>query len=164
MSAQLWDNSSMSGPVSGATFAGREAELDRLCATLVALDTTGARAVLIGGEAGIGKTRLIEELGDRARAAGTLVATGVCTPAEGGGLPYGPVVGILRDLSCRLDEPTAAPKSANEPGSPSKRARRRPVAHPRRVRSKRDPKSAGRRDEPIPPPTRREPRRVDAVG
>ena len=93
---------------SSATFAGRDAELDRLGAALVALDMTGAQTVLIGGEAGIGKTRLIEELRDRARAAGAVVATGVCSPTEGGGLPYGPVMGILRDLSRQLDEHTAA--------------------------------------------------------
>ena len=83
----------------GATFAGREAEIDLLCSALEALDTTGARTVLIGGEAGIGKTRLVEEFGDRARATGAIVVTGVCTSAEGGGLPYGPVVGMLRELA-----------------------------------------------------------------
>jgi pentatricopeptide repeat protein len=108
VSTRLWDDSGVGEPRSGATFAGREAELDLLRGTLAALETTGARTLLIGGEAGIGKTRLIEELRDRARAAGALVATGVCTPAEGGGLPYGPVVGVLRDLSRQLDQPTAA--------------------------------------------------------
>jgi DNA-binding CsgD family transcriptional regulator/tetratricopeptide (TPR) repeat protein/nucleoside-triphosphatase THEP1 len=94
--------------VSGSTFAGREVELDLLLAALGDLDRSGARTVLIGGEAGIGKTRLVEELRSRARADGTLVATGVCTPTEGGGLPYGPVVGVLRDLSRRLDDETVA--------------------------------------------------------
>ena len=114
MSAPLWEHSLVGEPSfvgerpSGATFAGRDAELDRLGSALVALDNTGAQTVLIGGEAGIGKTRLIEEFRDRARAAGALVATGVCSPAEGGGLPYGPVMGILRDVSRRLDEQTAA--------------------------------------------------------
>ncbi|HWS46551.1 MAG TPA: AAA family ATPase, partial [Acidimicrobiia bacterium] len=98
----------MREPESDITFAGRGAELDLLCGALGALGTTGARTVLIGGEAGIGKTRLIEEFRDRARAAGSLVAIGVCTPAEGGGLPYGPVVGVLRDLSRQLDEATVA--------------------------------------------------------
>jgi DNA-binding CsgD family transcriptional regulator/tetratricopeptide (TPR) repeat protein len=108
VNADLWDNFGMSESASGAVFAGREAELDALLGVLVGLDTTGARTVLVGGDAGIGKTRLVEELRDRARAAGTMVAVGVCTPAEGGGLPYGPVVGVLRDLSRRLDESTAA--------------------------------------------------------
>jgi pentatricopeptide repeat protein len=104
----LWDHGVVSEPSFGATFAGRAAELDRLWGAFVALDTTGTRVVLIGGEAGIGKTRLVDEFRDRARAGGTLVAAGVCTPAEGGGLPYGPVVGVLRDLSRQLDDATAA--------------------------------------------------------
>ena len=50
--------------------------------------------VLVGGEAGIGKTRLVDEFCQRpGREA--LVAAGACVPVAGGGLPYGPVVGIL---------------------------------------------------------------------
>ncbi len=108
MSAGLWEDSGVGEQATGTAFAGRQAELDLLCDTLGSLDATGARTVLIGGEAGIGKTRLIEEFRDRARAAATLVAAGVCTPAVGGGLPYAPVVGVLRELSRQLDEPTAA--------------------------------------------------------
>lgn len=107
MTAEMWDNSRVGEPDSSTTFAGRDADLDLLLDTLVALDADGARTVLLGGEAGIGKTRLIEEFRYRARTEGTTVAVGVCTPAEGGGLPYGPVVGVLRDLSRQLDEPTA---------------------------------------------------------
>ena len=108
MSTEMWDDSRVDVPDSGSPFAGRDAELGLLLDTLVALDTEGARTVLVCGEAGIGKTRLIKEFRRRARAAGALVASGVCTPAEGGGLPYGSVVGALRDLSRQLDEPTAA--------------------------------------------------------
>ncbi len=64
--------------------------------------------VLIGGDAGIGKTRLVAEFRSRARSAGVLVATGACIPTNGGGLPYGPFVGILRDLVRQLDHETAA--------------------------------------------------------
>jgi hypothetical protein len=108
VNAGLWEDSGVDEQATATAFAGRDAELDRLCDALGALDTMGARTVLIGGEAGIGKTRLVEEFRDRARAAGTLVAAGVCTPAVGGGLPYAPVVGVLRDLSRQLDEATAA--------------------------------------------------------
>jgi len=108
VSGPLWDHYLMRGPRSETTFAGRDAELDLLCGALGALEATGARTILVGGEAGIGKTRLIEEFRLRARAAGSLVASGVCTPTEGGGLPYGPVVGVVRDLSRQLDEATAA--------------------------------------------------------
>ncbi len=108
MSGALWDHSRMRESRSETTFAGRDAELDLLCGALGALEATGARTILVGGEAGIGKTRLIEEFRPRARTAGSLVASGVCTPTEGGGLPYGPVVGVVRDLSRQLDEATGA--------------------------------------------------------
>ncbi len=65
-------------------------------------------AVLLGGDAGIGKSRLVDEFRVRARSAGVLVATGACTPTNGGGLPYGPFVGILRDLVRQVDDETAA--------------------------------------------------------
>jgi DNA-binding CsgD family transcriptional regulator/tetratricopeptide (TPR) repeat protein len=113
VTGDVWDDdpvaqrSGLGEPASGAMFAGREVELDLLLSLLADLGATGARTVLIGGEAGIGKTRLVEELRNRARAGGSLVATGVCTPTEGGGLPYGPVVGVLRDLGRQLDDATA---------------------------------------------------------
>ena len=108
MIAELWDDSGVSERPSEAMFAGRDAELDLLWDAFVTLDATGARTVVIGGEAGIGKTRLIEELGHRARAAGALVAVGVSTPAGGSGLAFAPVVGVLRDVARQLDDSVAA--------------------------------------------------------
>jgi DNA-binding CsgD family transcriptional regulator len=88
--------------VSSGTLAGRDSELAAMGAMLDGLETTGARTLLVGGEAGIGKTRLVDELLQRARDAGSLTAVGVCTPSEGGGLAYGPIVGVVRDISSRL--------------------------------------------------------------
>ncbi|MDQ1374547.1 MAG: hypothetical protein QOJ09_1885 [Actinomycetota bacterium] len=96
------------GRPSNPTLVGRVAELGALQARFVALTDRGATTVLVAGEAGIGKSRLIEEFRDRAREAGALVAVGVCTPADGGGLPYGPVVGMLRDLARQLAPHDAA--------------------------------------------------------
>src|SRR6478752_4624834 len=84
--------------VSCPAFVGRAEELDILEATLARVTGGAAATVLVAGDAGIGKTRLVDEFGGRARAGGALVATGVCVPIEGGGLPYGPIVGIFRDL------------------------------------------------------------------
>ncbi len=108
MNAELCDTYGVRERLSSPAFAGRDAELDQLRGALGSLDTTGARTILVGGDAGVGKTRLVEEFCARARAAGSLVAAGVCTPAEGGGLPYGPIVGVLRDLSRQLDERSGA--------------------------------------------------------
>jgi DNA-binding CsgD family transcriptional regulator len=101
----MWNTFAVVERVSSGAFVGRVAELDRLDAALAALRERGAATVLVGGDAGMGKSRLIEEFCVRARGTGghgALVAVGACTPAEGGGLPYGPVVGVLRDVAHQL--------------------------------------------------------------
>ena len=54
--------------------------------------------VIVSGEAGIGKTRLVEELVDGALTEGFQVALGNCSPVRGTRLPYGPVVDLVSDL------------------------------------------------------------------
>ena len=98
----MWNTLAVSERLSSPAFVGRVAELDRLDAALAALDERGAATVLVGGDAGIGKSRLVDEFCARARTNGAFVAVGACTPAEGGGLPYGPVVGVLRDAARQL--------------------------------------------------------------
>jgi len=58
----------------------------------------GPAAVLIGGEAGVGKTRLIGEFTGRAREAGARVLAGGCLELGADGLPFGPFTAMLRDL------------------------------------------------------------------
>jgi len=55
-------------------------------------------AVLIGGEAGMGKTRLIGEFTAVARDAGIRVLTGACLELGADGLPYSPFTAMLREL------------------------------------------------------------------
>ena len=98
----MWNTLAVAEQASNGAFVGRVAELDRLVSALAALPERGAATVLLGGDAGMGKSRLIEEFCARARDGGALVAVGACTPAEGGGLPYGPVVGVLRDVARQL--------------------------------------------------------------
>ena len=84
--------------VSSPIFVGRTAELDRLCR---ALDRASARqpsVVLIAGEAGIGKTRLVTEFSLRAREGGARVLIGGSMQVGETGLPYAPIVGALRPL------------------------------------------------------------------
>ena len=92
-----WDTGDVGPRVSSPEFVGRGEELDAVQSTFSAVAGGRPATLLIGGEAGIGKSRLAEEIADRARAAGAVVATGVSVPIDGG-LAYGPVVGILRDL------------------------------------------------------------------
>jgi DNA-binding CsgD family transcriptional regulator len=94
--------------VSCPDFVGRAEELHLLTAAFESVAAGRAITVLVGGDAGIGKTRLVDEFCERARAEGALVATGVGVPIDGGGLPYGPVVGVLRDIVRQLGESAAA--------------------------------------------------------
>ncbi len=98
----MWNTLAVAELPSNGAFVGRVAELDRLESALAALPERGAATVMLGGDAGMGKSRLIEEFSARARNHGSIVAIGACTPAEGGGLPYGPVVGVLRDIARQL--------------------------------------------------------------
>jgi DNA-binding CsgD family transcriptional regulator len=98
----MWDTSRVGSRLSNAALVGRALELERLDDTFAALPETGAATVLISGDAGIGKSRLIQEFCQRARTSGALVAVGLCTPGDGGGLPYGPVIGAVRDASRQL--------------------------------------------------------------
>lgn len=93
--------------VSSPDFVGRGEELGLLVAAFDAAAGGRAGAVLVGGAAGIGKTRLVEEFCRLARDRGALTATGVCVPVAGGGLPYGPVAGLVRDIGRQLGDAAA---------------------------------------------------------
>jgi DNA-binding NarL/FixJ family response regulator/tetratricopeptide (TPR) repeat protein len=58
----------------------------------------GPSVVLIGGEAGVGKSRLVREFAARARAAGGRVLTGGCVELGADGLPFAPFIAMLREL------------------------------------------------------------------
>src|SRR5689334_19699177 len=88
----------MAGPVSSSVFVGREQELAALEAALARADAGEGSVVLLAGESGIGKSRLIGELTERARASGATVLTGECLELAEGELPFAPIVGALRSL------------------------------------------------------------------
>ena len=85
-----------------AGIVGRQEQRDQLRRALDDVVRDGARFVLIGGDAGAGKTTVIEafaadlsaSLSDRQ----AQLIRGQCVPMGGEGLPYAPVVGALRDL------------------------------------------------------------------
>jgi DNA-binding CsgD family transcriptional regulator len=79
-------------------FVGRAAELAALDAALAATAEGRPAVVLVGGEAGVGKTRLIAELAERATAGGMLVASGGCVELTAGTAPYLAFTEALRDL------------------------------------------------------------------
>src|SRR5829696_853487 len=81
----------MGGRVASPTFVGRVEELELLEAARRRAADGEPAVVLVGGEAGVGKTRLIAELTDRCVADGTRVLTGGCVPVREGALPYAPI-------------------------------------------------------------------------
>ena len=91
------------GRVSSPQFVGRTEQLELLSAAFDQVRNGRTTTVLIGGDAGVGKTRLVEEFSSIASAEHALVATGVCVPTDSGGLPYAPIVGIVRDVLSQVD-------------------------------------------------------------
>src|SRR5215207_7905866 len=85
-------------PSAGDGFVGRAAELARLEQALDGAAAGHGATALIGGPAGIGKTRLTGELAERARRRGAIVLTGRCIDLVGAAMPYFPLVEALRPL------------------------------------------------------------------
>ncbi len=88
----------MSGPVSSPRFIGRDAELAALDGALARAEAGEGAVVLIAGESGIGKSRLIAEFSAGARARGASVLVGECLQLTEGELPYAAIVAALRGL------------------------------------------------------------------
>jgi DNA-binding CsgD family transcriptional regulator/tetratricopeptide (TPR) repeat protein len=95
----------MSGGFTSQAFIGRADELQRLAATLERAAQGRPRLMLLAGEAGVGKTRLLLEFADQARRRGVRVLAGGCVELGDIGLAYLPVVDALRGLG---DDPAEA--------------------------------------------------------
>ena len=84
---------------SSPIIVGRDGELARVEAALEEAATGRPVLILVRGEAGIGKSRLIREAIQRARAGGSAILHGACLDLDGDGLPYLPIVEALRGLA-----------------------------------------------------------------
>ena len=83
----------MSRRTSAPPLIGRKAELARLVGLLDEALAGRPAVGLLGGDAGIGKTRTLAELASIAEQRGFVVLTGQCVElGGGGGLPYLPFV------------------------------------------------------------------------
>ncbi len=89
----------MGGRVASPTFVGRVEELELLEAARGRAADADPAVVLVGGEAGVGKTRLVAELTSRCATDGTRVLAGGCVPVGDGALPYAPIVEAMRALA-----------------------------------------------------------------
>lgn len=81
-------------------FAGRETELDVLARAFDAAAQGTPVMMLVAGEAGCGKSRLVREFASRIVSDATppLVLSGECPDIGGPELPYAPFAGVVRDL------------------------------------------------------------------
>ena len=89
----------MGGRVASPIFVGRIEELELLEAARRRAADADPAVVLVGGEAGVGKTRLVAELTSRCANDGTRVLAGGCVPVGDGALPYAPIVEAMRALA-----------------------------------------------------------------
>src|SRR5438552_2564520 len=99
-----------------AVFVGRHDELVELRAGLEDAVTGRGRFFLVVGEAGIGKTRLVEELAREAAARGHLVLWGRCWESEGAP-PYWPWIQVIRAY-LRTARSEGPPRVAGGAGAP----------------------------------------------
>jgi DNA-binding CsgD family transcriptional regulator len=93
----------MTDQVVGTRFVGRAEELARLRDLLARAAAGEPLVALVGGEAGVGKTRLVERLAAGAGEQGVRVLHGGCVPLGEDGLPLAPVTQALRGLAADLD-------------------------------------------------------------
>ncbi|WP_405393094.1 AAA family ATPase [Streptomyces sp. NBC_01102] len=95
-------------------FVGRAGELASLTDALARASAGEPQALLIGGEAGVGKTRLVEEFLKAACRREAVVAVGGCVEIGADGLPYAPFSTALRALRHALPEELAEALAGQE--------------------------------------------------
>ena len=88
----------MTAPMPSPVLVGRDEQMAALEDAFASVRQGGPTAVLLGGEAGVGKSRLVSEFGRAAEAAGACVLTGGCLELGTDGLPFAPFTAVLRDL------------------------------------------------------------------
>ena len=77
---------------------GRSGQLSSLDAALEQANRGQPSAIIVGGEAGVGKSRLVGEFAGRSRRSGARVLTGGCLELGADGLPFAPFTSVLREL------------------------------------------------------------------
>jgi predicted ATPase len=89
--------------VSSPVLVGRDAEVAQLRAALERAAAGQPAVVVVAGEAGVGKTRLVGELLRDADGLGAVALAGGCLDVGEGVLAYAPIVEALRPLAGALD-------------------------------------------------------------
>ncbi len=95
-------------------FVGRADELTVLTDALTLAAAGEPQALLVGGEAGVGKTRLVEEFLSEACRREAVVAVGGCVEIGSEGLPFAPFSTALRALRRAMPQELAAAAAGQE--------------------------------------------------
>jgi predicted ATPase len=93
------DNPLVAKRVSSPELIGREEELATLADAVERAADGEFTAILVAGEAGVGKTRLIAEMARRAADAGARILAGECVELAEGELPFAPLTTALRPVA-----------------------------------------------------------------
>jgi DNA-binding CsgD family transcriptional regulator/tetratricopeptide (TPR) repeat protein len=102
--------------VSSPVFVGRAAELDELAAAMAQAREGAPSLQLVGGEPGVGKSRLAAELSARVGADGDRLLIGQCVGLDEATIPLLPVIDALRGLDDGAEELSGAvPASGGQP-------------------------------------------------
>jgi hypothetical protein len=87
----------------GEVFVGRREELAQLASAAAGVAGSGrGQLLVIGGDAGVGKSALVREFTGRVSGDGWTAAAGGCVDVTAGALTYAALIGILRQLDRRL--------------------------------------------------------------
>jgi len=85
-----------------APLVGRKTELATLDEALGDVRNAEPRTVLVAGEAGVGKTRLLDEFETRCRGDDVLLARGSCVSVGAGELPYSPWLAAMHAVEAEV--------------------------------------------------------------
>jgi len=83
---------------SSPALVGRSVQLAALEGALAEATRGRPSAIMVGGEAGVGKSRLVREFAERSRGTGARVLIGGCLELGAESLPFAPFTAVLREL------------------------------------------------------------------
>jgi DNA-binding CsgD family transcriptional regulator/tetratricopeptide (TPR) repeat protein len=105
------------GRVSSPRFVGREEELSVLARAVAGASAGVGAVVLVGGEAGVGKSRLISEIVHDAAGQGMAALVGECLTLGDVELPFAPLLAAIRTLDDAHGLAAYAPPASEQVGS-----------------------------------------------
>ena len=92
------------GRPSEIQFVGRQVELETARDVLRRARDGEAGVLIVGGEAGVGRSRFVDAIAGEASRDGFRVGAGSCVRMDAGAMPYAAIIAALRDL-IRDDDP-----------------------------------------------------------